>query len=187
MLADKRGVVQSDDQSYSGKYGKDAMKEHLPGSVCPLCGKPNDCAVAKYGRHDVDCWCNHTSINPASLALVPEDLRDKACLCRQCAEKPPVHLHGHMNSENLTIFLDPQGKVLRWPKKKADQLMVLKYIQSKFDKNKRYTEKEVNGIILCWHSFNDYALLRRELYDHFLLNRTPDGKEYWVDEEHTSK
>ncbi|TAN36742.1 MAG: DNA or RNA helicase of superfamily II [Verrucomicrobia bacterium] len=65
----------------------------LPNHTCPLCGKPNDCAAAKYGRLDVDCWCNHTPVNPASLALVPPALRKKACLCRACATTPPTARH----------------------------------------------------------------------------------------------
>lgn len=62
--------------------------EALPNHTCPLCGKPNDCAAAKYGRHDVDCWCVATKFNPAALALVPEAQRNVACLCRQCAQLP---------------------------------------------------------------------------------------------------
>ena len=38
-------------------------------------------------------------------------------------------------------------------------------------------------IIKKWHSFCDHSLLRRELYDAFLLDRTPDCHEYWVHEE----
>lgn len=64
--------------------------EALPNPTCPLCGKPNECAAARHGRLDVDCWCNHASFNPDSLARVPEHLRDQACLCRQCATAPPI-------------------------------------------------------------------------------------------------
>lgn len=62
----------------------------FPNTTCPLCGKPNDCALAKTGRHDADCWCMHTPVNPASLARIPEPLQRKACLCRQCALTPPA-------------------------------------------------------------------------------------------------
>ncbi len=61
----------------------------LPNHHCPLCGKPNECVAASSGRHDVNCWCVSATINPASLALVPEALKNKACLCRECAQTPP--------------------------------------------------------------------------------------------------
>ncbi|MGE5386576.1 MAG: cysteine-rich CWC family protein [Betaproteobacteria bacterium] len=65
-----------------------AAMEVLPNHHCPLCGKPNACAAAKSGRHDIDCWCVRATINPTTLALVPEHLKNKACLCQACAETP---------------------------------------------------------------------------------------------------
>ncbi|NMB65952.1 MAG: DUF2087 domain-containing protein [Spirochaetes bacterium] len=79
-------------------------------------------------------------------------------------------------------IIDQNGIIIRWPKKKEEKLEVLHYIQSKFEKGHDYTEAEVNAIIMNYHSFGDYALLRRELYDNYLLNRTADGKKYWVEE-----
>ena len=59
------------------------------------------------------------------------------------------------------------------------KLAVLEYLAEKFDKDKDYTEKEVNHIIESWHTFGDYFLLRRGLVDYKLLCRTPDGSRYW--------
>jgi hypothetical protein len=84
--------------------------------------------------------------------------------------------------ELLIRLLDAEGKVKRWPKKKTEKDAVLHYIHEKIEKNKIYTEKEINEIILRWHSFNDYALIRRMLYDNFLLERTPDGRQYWIED-----
>ena len=61
----------------------------LPNSTCPLCGKPNGCLAAQEGHLDIDCWCRHAQINPDSIARIPDELRHKACLCRECAAKPP--------------------------------------------------------------------------------------------------
>lgn len=82
---------------------------------------------------------------------------------------------------NLDTIINKDGIVIRWPKKKAEKLAVLQYLQTKFSKNKTYTELEVNLILKKWNSFNDHALLRRELYDNFLINRSNDGKSYWID------
>src|SRR5574344_2330978 len=87
--------------------------------------------------------------------------------------------------EQLSIvkrIVDTDGKITRWPKKKEEKMEVLRYLNSKIDRNKIYTEKEVNNIIKQWHTFNDYALLRRELYDNFLLERTDDCRKYWIEE-----
>lgn len=83
---------------------------------------------------------------------------------------------------NLDIddLKDENGKIKRWPKKKTEKLEVLKYVNSKFEVGEKYSEKEVNELINKWHTFGDYALIRREMFDHYLLERTPDGKEYWI-------
>ena len=91
---------------------------------------------------------------------------------------------GFMNlpilKEQISQFLDKNGRIVRWPKKTYDKINVLKYLQGKFEPDKKYSEVEVNAVLKTWHTFNDHALLRRELFDKFLLERTPDCKEYWV-------
>jgi hypothetical protein len=79
----------------------------------------------------------------------------------------------------IDVFLDETGKIKAWPSKSIKKMEVLKYLATKFEIDKMYTEKEVNEIITNNHTFNDYFLLRRELIDHKLLNRTPNGAQYW--------
>ena len=52
---------------------------------CPLCGGPNDCAVAKSGRFDTPCWCRDVHFDERLLARVPAAKRGLACLCERCA------------------------------------------------------------------------------------------------------
>jgi hypothetical protein len=85
-----------------------------------------------------------------------------------------------MDDNILGIIKDLNGIIYRWPKRKEEKMAVLKYMQSKFEKNKIYTEREVNEIIRKWHSFGDFALIRREMYDNYLMDRTPDCKKYWI-------
>ena len=82
---------------------------------------------------------------------------------------------------DIPKLLDGNGKVLRWPKKKEEKIAVLMYLNTKFKEGKEYSEKEVNELIDKWHNFKDYALLRREMFDHYLLERTKDGKKYWIE------
>jgi len=79
-------------------------------------------------------------------------------------------------------LLDTDGKVIRWPgkKKKEERLCILEYLKSKFENGRTYKEKEVNAILEEWHLFNDYALLRREMFEHNFINRTKDCREYWI-------
>lgn len=74
-------------------------------------------------------------------------------------------------------FLSPEGKVFAWLKKHRTE--ILAFIATKFDFQRPYTEKEVNDIILQWITFEDYVLIRRELYDNGYLDRSPDGRMYW--------
>ena len=57
----------------------------LPNATCPLCGGANQCAPAREGRLDVECWCTKATISPQALARVPPHRVDKACLCPRCA------------------------------------------------------------------------------------------------------
>jgi hypothetical protein len=92
-----------------------------------------------------------------------------------------------MEKRETDIFsgniVNKNGIVTRWPKKLQEKTAVLKYIRSKIEKAKVYTEKEINEIIDKWHSFGDHALIRREMYDHYLLERTEDGRKYWIIEQ----
>jgi hypothetical protein len=72
-----------------------------------------------------------------------------------------------------------EGKIKIWPAKKSHQIELLEYLASKFEFNKFYTEIEVNRILNKYHTFDDPALLRRELFNNHLINRDLYGKKYW--------
>ena len=86
---------------------------------------------------------------------------------------------------NLETIKNEDGIITRWPKKKEEKRAVLEYLITKFEPGKKYSEFEVNMILKRWHSFGDHALLRRELFDAFLLDRTLDCKWYEVHAECT--
>jgi hypothetical protein len=56
---------------------------------------------------------------------------------------------------------------------------VLEYLIEKFDDGVHYTEIEVNQVLKQWHTFDDWALLRRELFDRGYFERDLDGTRYW--------
>lgn len=83
----------------------------------------------------------------------------------------------------LKNFLDEEGKLKAYPTKKKQKMLSLFYLASKFEKGKRYSEKEVNEILKGWHTFEDWAMLRRDLYDNWFFGREADGSVYWLEEE----
>ena len=91
-----------------------------------------------------------------------------------------------MERKETDIFsrtiVNKDGIVTRWPKKQDERRAVLEYIRSKIDKGRTYTEIEINELIDKWHSFGDCALIRRMMYDFFLIERAEDGINYCVDE-----
>ena len=78
----------------------------------------------------------------------------------------------------LRNFLAEDGKLTAFPAKRKMKLYTLFYLARKFQAEKDYTEREVNDLLLDWHSFADPATLRRELYEYHFLDRSRDGKVY---------
>lgn len=81
---------------------------------------------------------------------------------------------------NISAFLDDSGRIVRIPAPNRTKIPILAYLAGKFEEDRIYCEKEINGIINEWHTFGDYFILRRLLVDHRFLERTPDGARYWV-------
>lgn len=84
--------------------------------------------------------------------------------------------------DKLKNFLDDEGKLKIYPAKQKLKILSLFYLASKFEKGKIYTEKEVNRILKDWHIFEDWAMLRRDLYDKWFLGREPNCSIYWLEE-----
>ena len=81
---------------------------------------------------------------------------------------------------NISVFIDDAGKIAQLPAPNKTKIPVLAYLAGKFDKEKIYTEKEVNELINAWHTFGDYFILRRLLIDYKFLERTSNGAKYWL-------
>ena len=71
------------------------------------------------------------------------------------------------------------GEIIRWPKKPSDKEIVIQFLSTKFEIDRRYSEKEVNEVLGEHHLFDDIPLLRRELISRGLLSRTDNGSKYW--------
>lgn len=78
----------------------------------------------------------------------------------------------------LRPLLDDLAQVVRWPTKPREKTLVIEYLARKFQTNQLYSEAQVGEILCNWHTFKDWALLRRELVDRGFLTREPNGSSY---------
>jgi len=83
---------------------------------CPLCGNLNHCQLCAIDPHKGPCWCAKVEIPDALVAQVPEDMRNKACICRDCVMKfhrsktfksPQKTLAGDFYFENGLMVFTP--------------------------------------------------------------------------------
>jgi prepilin-type N-terminal cleavage/methylation domain-containing protein/prepilin-type processing-associated H-X9-DG protein len=59
---------------------------HNP-NQCPLCGGANECQLCSPAAYKGSCWCARAEMPEALLARVPENFRNRACICHDCVEK----------------------------------------------------------------------------------------------------
>ncbi|MBW4061702.1 DUF2087 domain-containing protein [Candidatus Saccharibacteria bacterium] len=81
---------------------------------------------------------------------------------------------------NLNRFMDDDGRINAWPGKRAKQMAILDYLVTNFERDRAYSEAEINETLKQWHTFGDWSLLRRELVDSNRLVRDDYGHQYQV-------
>lgn len=69
-------------------------------------------------------------------------------------------------------------KLKTFSTKEKKKIVILKKISEQFERNKRYSEKELNNIIK--DIYEDFATIRRYLIEYGFMERTNDCKEYWL-------
>ena len=93
-----------------------------------------------------------------------------------------------MNNTHHTLKrLLVNGLLTGWPKRPADQDLIVELAALRFDADKAYREAEVNELLKEWLATFcapygiDHVTLRRHLVDARLLRRDPSGTSYRVD------
>lgn len=127
----------------------------------------------------------HRLLNAAAPARPLSGLSDNALLDLVGDLREALgHIRVPPGDPLLESYVDNQGRVTDWPplKRSEQQMAVRRYLASRFTADVRYTERQVNDLLNVWHTFGDWALLRRELYDWGFLEREKDGSLYWVAE-----
>jgi hypothetical protein len=59
------------------------MGSEIDTSRCPSCGEPNVCGLSQ-GKSE--CWCFSVKIERETLARIPNEKKNLACLCARCAQ-----------------------------------------------------------------------------------------------------
>ncbi|WP_147532865.1 cysteine-rich CWC family protein [Bacillus marasmi] len=57
----------------------------MANKFCPICGEENKCEAGA-GEHG-SCWCNKETFPKGVFELVPEESRNKHCICKSCLSK----------------------------------------------------------------------------------------------------
>ena len=79
-----------------------------------------------------------------------------------------------------------KGKLIKLPSEMKKRIHVLAWLAEHIPDEVRYTEREFNELLNSFHTFNDPAVLRRELFEFSLINRTPDGAVYMLNPDRPS-
>lgn len=82
--------------------------------------------------------------------------------------------------KKIENYYDSQGLLKQYPSKRPMRIIALAKIADQFEKDKIYSEKQVNEIVRNAILFEDIELVRRELFQHEMINRKRDGSEYWI-------
>lgn len=122
-----------------------------------------------------------TADDEGEYVLDSNALRD---LAREQAEAEipmdPAIGYGMTDDEREVLGRYFSGRTLReFPSQRSKQLVVLQRLALEFDLGRRYTEAEVNDVLLPFS--RDWSLLRRNLVDEGFLDREPQvgGNLYW--------
>lgn len=78
----------------------------------------------------------------------------------------------------LKHLLNDLAQVVRWPSMPNEKSAVIEYLAAKFRTGQGYSETQVDTILKTWHTFEGWALLRRELVDRGFLHCEPKGYSY---------
>lgn len=90
----------------------------------------------------------------------------------------PAPVADHARCEKALRLFDVRGRLVRWPKKRNQQILCLWLLWSRLPSGEVFAERRMNELLNAEHLFGDHALLRREMVEFGLFRRTPDGREY---------
>ena len=73
----------------------------------------------------------------------------------------------------------PDGTITGFPRKEKRKLAILRHITGRFERQRQYTEKEVNEVLKGVYP-EDHVTLRRYMIEYGFMDRNDDGSAYWL-------
>lgn len=77
------------------------------------------------------------------------------------------------------------GRLTDIPKQDKQWVVILRWLGTRFEQGRRYTEKEVNAVMT--EIYGDYATLRRDMVEFGFMRRERGGGDYWLTPEDEDK
>lgn len=93
-------------------------------------------------------------------------------------ETKPRAFDRSLAPRELRPFLDDTGRITSWPARQKVQRLAAAWLAQRFEPGREYSEREVNDALCDGHTFADWALLRRSMFDWKLFDRESDGTRY---------
>jgi len=91
---------------------------------------------------------------------------------------PPAEVDGNAYERKvLAAFVNAQGQIAAFPAQEKKYQVLLRHVLQAFEPGVRYTEKQVNEILLRFNE--DTASLRRGMIEYHLMEREGGGGQYW--------
>ena len=121
--------------------------------------------------------------------LQDQDQQSSADLASKDSDRPQAAVVGpyRLTGEEIAKIINkcfpqgPTGPLKTFDLKQKNRLVVLREIAKRFETRRTYSEKEVNQVLKYVYAA-DYATIRRQLIEYGFMDRTPDGREYWLKE-----
>lgn len=124
------------------------------------------------------------SANPSTLARLKmligkiETLEPAARPSKEQQESWLDSLNVDADTRKILRECSAQGRLQQLPTKEKKLIPILEWMESMFQPDMQYTEKQVNDIIM--RVYNDFATMRRLLVDYGYLRRERGGGAYWL-------
>jgi predicted transcriptional regulator len=113
-------------------------------------------------------------------ALQTDAIRAKAQRLLSRSELPKLAQDVNLDAFDqkvLANFTDAEGRISRFPGQQNKFVVLLRHVLQAFEPGVRYTEREVNQILLRFNA--DTARLRRGLIEYRMMDREGGGGAYW--------
>ncbi len=188
-------ILTSNDKKYTGitDNQKDLLKMMSSGMTDKEIAKATGVSPAtiRRQRYVFREKAKHAKLFLAIYELVMEGAKEAKTVSNESDEIIDIHRGAKMVDDRYFITKTEEEKILQamfssldplklktFSSKEKKKIVILRKIAGQFEKDRKYTEKELNSIIK--DIYEDFATIRRYLIEYGFMARTKDCNEYWL-------